>query len=96
MNESERTWRGFIRLSDELWLRSHMIETTMLFSGAGMISLVLEAAQQIADSNKTPFAFKFRDISFLAAMSLFEDMATEVTIHMRPHLLVISDSTPVA
>lgn len=96
MDESERVWRSFIHLNDEPWLRSHTVGTTVLFPGAGMVSLVLEAAQQIADPDKTPFAFKLRDISFLAAMSLSEDMATEVTIHMRPHLLAISGSTPAA
>jgi acyl transferase domain-containing protein len=96
MDESERVWRSFIALNDEPWLRSHMVGTTVLFPGAGMVSIVLEAAQQIVDPGKTPFAFKLRDISFLAAMALPEDMATEITVHMRPHLLATSGSTPAA
>ena len=96
MEETERVWRSFIHLNDEPWLRSHTVGSTVLFPGAGMVSLALEAAQQIGDQDKTLSAFKLRDISFLAAMSLSEDAATEVTIHLRPHLLTLASSTPAA
>ena len=96
MDESERIWRGFIRLNDEPWLRDHTVGTTVLLPGAGMVSIVLEASQQIVDLGKTALSFKLRDISFLAAMALPEDMAIEVTVHMRPHLLATSGSTPAA
>lgn len=96
MDESERVWRGFIRLNSEPWLRDHTVGTTVVFPGAGMVSIVLEAAQQIIEKGKTPRAFRMRDISFLAAMALPEDLATEVTIHIRPHLLATSGSTPAA
>ena len=68
----------------------------MLFPAAGMISIVLEAAQQIVEERKTPSAFNLLDVSFLAAMSLPEDTTTEVTVHMRPHLLGTSGTTPAA
>ncbi|KAE8350731.1 phenolpthiocerol synthesis polyketide synthase ppsB [Aspergillus coremiiformis] len=96
MDESERVWRGFIRLDDEPWLRDHTVGTSVLFPGAGMVSIVLEAAQQIVDQGKTPRSFRMRDVSFLAAMVLPENVATEVTIHMRPHLPATSGSTPAA
>ncbi|KAK3689344.1 hypothetical protein B0T22DRAFT_427611 [Podospora appendiculata] len=96
MDESERVWRGFIRLNDEPWLRGHTVGSTVLFPGAGMISIVLEAAQQIVEAGKTPLSFKLRDVSFLTAMTLPEDVATEVTVHLRPHLLATSGSTPSA
>ena len=50
-----------------------------------MVSIVLEAAQQMVDPGKTPRAFKLHDVSFLAAITLPEGMATEVILHMRPH-----------
>jgi acyl transferase domain-containing protein/NADPH:quinone reductase-like Zn-dependent oxidoreductase/NAD(P)-dependent dehydrogenase (short-subunit alcohol dehydrogenase family) len=96
MDEGEAVWRSFIRLEEEPWLRDHTVGTTVLFPGAGMVSIVLEAAQQMADPGKTPRAFKLRDISFLAAMPLPEDMATEVILHMRPHLVATTGSTPAA
>jgi zearalenone synthase (highly reducing iterative type I polyketide synthase) len=96
MEESEHVWRGFIRLDDEPWLRDHTVGNNTVFPGAGMVSIVLEAAQQLVDHGKTPHAFRLRDVSFLAAMTLPENVATEVTIHMRPHLLATSGSVPAA
>ncbi|EHK96621.1 putative Mycocerosic acid synthase [Glarea lozoyensis 74030] len=58
-----------------------------------MISIVLEAAQQIKEINKSALAYKLRDISFLAGLVLTEDVATEITVHLRPHLMATSGST---
>ena len=96
MDEEEATWRSFIRLDEEPWLRDHTVGATVLFPGAGMVSIVLEAAQQMVDPGKTPRTFKLRDVSFLAAIALPEDMATEVILHMRPHLVATTGSTPAA
>lgn len=98
MEERERVWRSFIRLNDEPWLRGHVVgsssDPTVLFPAAGMVSVVLEAAQQMVEAGKTPLSFKMRDVSFLAAMPVPEGTATEMTIHIRPHDLVTSGSTP--
>ena len=96
MDEGETIWRSFIRLDEEPWLRDHTVGTTVVFPGAGMVSVVLEAAQQMVDPGKTPCAFKLRDVSFLAAITLPEDTATEVILHMRPHLIATTGSTPAA
>ena len=61
-----------------------------------MVSVVLEAAQQMVDSGKTPCAFNLRDISFLATITLPKGMATEFLLHMRPHLIATTCSTPAA
>lgn len=96
LDEGEAVWRSFIRLDEEPWLREHTVGTTVLFPGAGMVSIVLEAAQQMMDPGKTPRSFKLRDVSFLAAMTLPEDIAIEVILHMRPHLVATTGSTPAA
>ena len=93
IDENKRVWRNFIRLNNEPWFRGHVVGSTVLFPGTGMVSIVLEAALQIVDQRKRIFAFKLRDVSFLAAMSLSDDIATEVTVHLRPHLLATSGST---
>ncbi|KAF2143954.1 uncharacterized protein K452DRAFT_316749 [Aplosporella prunicola CBS 121167] len=92
--ENQYEWRSFIRLSDEPWLRGHTAGSTVLFPGAGIVSMVLEAAQQLADSGKTVRAFRLRDVNLFAAMALPEDQATEVIIHLRPHLIATTGSTP--
>ncbi|PNY28266.1 Polyketide synthase [Tolypocladium capitatum] len=94
MDETERVWRGFIRLGEEPWLRDHAIGTTVLFPGAGVISVVLEAAQQMVDQGKTIRAFTLREVSFMAVMALTEEEPTEIIIHMRPHVVTMTGSTP--
>lgn len=96
VDERERVWRNFVRLDDEPWLRGHTVGTTVLFPAAGMVSIALEAAQQIVDVGKTPFSFRLREVSFLAAIALPEDTATEIILHMRPHLLATGGSAPAA
>jgi len=78
MEESERVWRGFIRLEEEPWLRDHAVGNNALFPGAGVISVVFEAAQQMVEPCKTARAYTLRDVSFTALMALSEGVATEV------------------
>jgi len=59
-----------------------------------MISVVLEAAKQVVESGKTASAFKMREVSFSAAISLSEDVPTELIVQMRPHLVATSGATP--
>ncbi|KAL8807198.1 MAG: hypothetical protein Q9182_000880 [Xanthomendoza sp. 2 TL-2023] len=94
MAENQHVWRSFIRLSEEPWLRGHTVGSTVLFPGAGIVSIVLEAAQQLVDPGKTARAFRLRDVNLFAAMALPEDQATEVIVHLRPHLIATSGSTP--
>ncbi|PKX89224.1 type I polyketide synthase [Aspergillus novofumigatus IBT 16806] len=94
MDESQHVWRNFLRLSDEPWLRGHKVGSTVLFPAAGLISMALEAAQQLVEPSKTVRTLRLREISFSAAMALSEDAPTEIILHMRPHLLATSGSTP--
>ncbi|KAF2679048.1 phenolpthiocerol synthesis polyketide synthase ppsB [Lentithecium fluviatile CBS 122367] len=96
MDESQHVWRNFIRLADEPWLRGHMVGNTVLFPAAGLVSMALDAVQQLVETGKTARSFRLRDVSFFAAMVLPEDVSTEVIIHMRPHLIATSGSTPAA
>jgi zearalenone synthase (highly reducing iterative type I polyketide synthase) len=54
----------------------------------------LEATQQLIEPGKTARAFRLRDVNLFAAMALPEDQATEVIIHLRPHLIATTGSTP--
>ncbi|OAA60531.1 reducing polyketide synthase [Niveomyces insectorum RCEF 264] len=91
--EHQHAWRSFIRLSEEPWLRGHTVGSTVLFPGAGIVSIVLEATQQLVDPGKTARAFRLRDVNLFAAMALTEDQATEVVVHLRPHLLATAGTT---
>ncbi|KAL0931325.1 polyketide synthase [Colletotrichum truncatum] len=80
MQEKQHVWRGFIRLDDEPWLRGHTVGDTVVFPAAGMISMVLEAVQQLAEPGKTIQALRLRDVSVMAALSILEGVATEAVV----------------
>ncbi|KAJ6133992.1 phenolpthiocerol synthesis polyketide synthase ppsB [Penicillium sp. IBT 18751x] len=94
MDESQHVWRNFLRLFDEPWIRGHKVGSTVLFPAAGLIGMALEGAQQLVEPSKTARSLRLREISFSAAMALSENVPTEVIMHMRPHLLATSGSTP--
>ncbi|KAK0728741.1 phenolpthiocerol synthesis polyketide synthase ppsB [Lasiosphaeria miniovina] len=96
MDETQHVWRGFIRLADEPWIRGHTIGSTVLLPAAGMVSMALAAAQQLAEPEKTLRALRLREVSFFAAMALPEDAATEVITTLRPHLVATSGSSSAA
>lgn len=93
MDETQHTWRNFIRLDDEPWIRGHTIGGTVLLPAAGMVSMALAAAQQLAEPEKTARALRLREVSFFAAMALPEEAATEVITTLRPHLVGTSGSS---
>ncbi|KAF4816576.1 Reducing polyketide synthase hmp8 [Colletotrichum siamense] len=82
MREKQHVWRGFIRLDDEPWLRGHTVGDTVVFPAAGMISMVLEAAQQLAEPGKAIHALRLRDVSVMTAVSISEGVATEAVVNM--------------
>ncbi|KAI0835530.1 ketoacyl-synt-domain-containing protein [Hypoxylon sp. FL0890] len=41
-------WRGFFRLSENPWIQDHQVQRTMIYPAAGMVTMVLEAAKQVA------------------------------------------------
>ncbi|KAM7203575.1 hypothetical protein V8F33_002195 [Rhypophila sp. PSN 637] len=88
LDEKERIWRGFIRLSEEPWLRDHKAGEKVLFPAAGMVSLAVEAAGQILGGNKVR-GYRFRDVGILAAMVLEdkEENGTEVVVTLGPQAL---------
>ncbi|KAM7213201.1 hypothetical protein V8F06_011416 [Rhypophila decipiens] len=88
LDEKERIWRGFIRLSEEPWLRDHKAGGKVLFPAAGMVSLAVEAAAQILGGKKVR-GYRFRDVGILAAMVLEdkEETGTEVVVTLRPQAL---------
>lgn len=94
MDENERVWRGFLSLDEEPWIREHKVLSMILFPGAGMVSMILEAASQMADPGKIVQSYKLRDVAFFSAMPMSEDTPTETVVHVRPHIVSTAASNP--
>ena len=47
---SQPRWRGFLRLSENPWIKHHQVQKAVIYPAAGMISMVIEGAKQLAES----------------------------------------------
>ena len=48
-NPLEAKWRNNIRVSEMPWIEDHTINGALIYPGAGMLVMAIEAANQIAD-----------------------------------------------
>lgn len=82
------TWRHFLRLSDGSlpWLVDHQLEGTVVFPGAGYITMAIEAARMTVDpSESRTLGYKLRDVEIVAALQIPNDgSAVEVIFQMEP------------
>lgn len=85
--EGEHIWRGFLRSSEEPWVKDHRIQGSNLYPAAGFLTMAIEAALQIAERGKVVRAVKLRDMSFSSALIVPEDSHAECILQLRPHLL---------
>jgi acyl transferase domain-containing protein len=83
--ENEHIWRGYLRLSDEPWVKDHQVLGAIVYPAAGYIAMAIEAAQDIADKGRTVGRYNLRDVQFHAAAVIREDVPLELIIQMRPH-----------
>ena len=84
--ESERLWRGYLRMSEEPWIRDHQIQSSILYPAAGYIAMAIEGAVQLADKSRVISRLRLRDIQISVAAVMIEDASLEVIVQLRPHL----------
>ena len=85
-NALEPRWRNYLRLPENPWLEDHTITGTILYPGAGMLVMVLEAARQVADVTKRLMGVEFQDVIFERGLVIpAADEAVETSLSLRPH-----------
>ncbi|CAG8942939.1 unnamed protein product [Penicillium salamii] len=67
-NPFERKWRHFLRVSEMPWIKDHQIDNSILYPGAGMVVMAIEAARQTAEPGRAIEAFNAQEVKFHAAM----------------------------
>ena len=85
--ESERLWRGFMRISEEPWIRDHQIQGSIIYPAAGYICAAIEAACQVAAEGQTIRDFRLRDVQIIAPALITEESDLELIVQLRPHLI---------
>ncbi|KAK3324427.1 putative polyketide synthase [Cercophora scortea] len=86
-NPLEAKWRKIIRTGEMPWVEDHKINGTILYPAAGMLAMAIEAANQLADSDKTVSAFVVKNVTLHSALNLPSNapsVGVEVNLFMRP------------
>ncbi|EAW08895.1 type I polyketide synthase [Aspergillus clavatus NRRL 1] len=85
-NTLEPRWRNYLRVSDSPWIREHVVQSRIIYPGAGFIVMAIEAASQLADASKTVKGFELRDVQINRALQVPEDEeGVETMLHLRPY-----------
>ncbi|PYH41263.1 type I polyketide synthase [Aspergillus saccharolyticus JOP 1030-1] len=66
----EARWRNIIRIADMPWVEDHKINNSVLYPGAGMVVMAIEAVKQLADPNRSIASFELRDVVFSSALQV--------------------------
>ncbi len=83
-NDLDPCWRNHIRLHEMPWMEDHVINSTIIYPGAGMLSMVVEAANQLTSDSPGLTGFEIKDVSFLRWLNISRDTAgTETSLSMR-------------
>ncbi|KAH8704971.1 hypothetical protein BGW36DRAFT_456523 [Talaromyces proteolyticus] len=70
-NPFRSTWRHFLRVSENPWLKDHVIADNIVFPGAGYIVMAIEAIRQTTKTSIV--ALRLRDILFKAILIVPDD-----------------------
>ncbi|PGH03618.1 hypothetical protein AJ79_07309 [Helicocarpus griseus UAMH5409] len=63
-NPLEPMWRNIIRVSELPWVEDHKVEGKILYPGAGILVMAIEAAKQVADPNRGVEGYNLKDVLF--------------------------------
>lgn len=83
------TWRNFIRCSENPWVKEHKVQGDILYPGAGMLVMAIEAAKQLAEDqhgdHETIHGYELRDVSIVAALQVPDtEKGIEVMVQLHP------------
>lgn len=82
------SWRHVIRISDLPWVRDHLVQSNIVYPGAGYLCMAIEGAcaQQQQQQQQTPIrGYQLRDVDILQALIIPESAdGVEVQLTLRP------------
>ncbi|KAI0531882.1 polyketide synthase [Xylaria digitata] len=86
-----KLWRNELKLDDVPWLRDHKLEQTIVLPGAAYISMVLESANQIADTlPQSPKVIQLDKVTILTALAIPEERSIELFTTLLPSKITTS------
>ncbi|PLN86691.1 putative polyketide synthase [Aspergillus taichungensis] len=85
-SEMEPMWRNLLRLADVPWLSEHILQSQIIFPGAGYIAIAGEAIQQLAPAAQA-HGYSIKNVVFKAALLLEEYHPVEVVTSLKRVML---------
>ncbi|EEP78083.1 hypothetical protein UREG_02932 [Uncinocarpus reesii 1704] len=80
-----RKWRQYFRLSENPWLKDHVVTDNVIFPGAGYLVMALEAVKQTAGEAVHVTGIRFKDVSIKSALVIPDTNAgVEVSLSVLP------------
>lgn len=85
----DKIWRNFIRCGENPWVREHKVQGNILYPGAGMLVMAIEAVKQIAEDqhgdHESIYGYELRDVSIVAALRVPDtEKGIEVMVQLHP------------
>ncbi len=85
-NLLEPQWRNILRVSENPWLRGHVVQSNIVYPAAGYIAMALEASRQRKSQNAKISQFRFRDIRIGKALFVPDSTdGIETVFTLRPY-----------
>lgn len=79
----EPRWRHIVRISENPWLRDHIVTGLCIYPGTGYIVMAIEAAKQISDPRLITTGYRLQDVTIRTALKVPDTKeGVEVTISM--------------
>ncbi|EAW14856.1 putative polyketide synthase [Aspergillus clavatus NRRL 1] len=83
-NPNSPRWRHFLRVSENPWLKEHVIDDDFVFPGAGYVVMAVEGMKQITDHAEM-VGISLRDVKFKAMLVVPDDtQGVEVCLSFYP------------
>jgi acyl transferase domain-containing protein len=80
----EPRWRHFLRVSDNPWIRDHVVHSSILYPASGILAMPLQALWTLADPNKEVESIQLRDVHIVKAIIVPDDQfGLEVFLRLR-------------
>ncbi|KAK4983978.1 Type I Iterative PKS [Elasticomyces elasticus] len=85
-NSLSPTWRHIIRPTEVPWVRDHLVQSDIVYPGAGCIIMAVEAVRQLSRSSERPIAgYRLRDIEIMKALVIPDTQdGVEVQLSLQP------------
>ncbi|MCJ1283110.1 hypothetical protein MMC26_002437 [Xylographa opegraphella] len=84
-NPLEAKWRNNLRISEMPWMEDHIINGSLVYPGAGMLVMAIEAANQMADATQSIAGFELKDVLFSRWLKIPQDsegIETQLSLHL--------------